>query len=397
MVFGIHDTMRFSERTHDVIDSFIMKLISVSKEEGMISFATGLPDERLFDISGIAEASASLFEDKDEAKNALQYGTVKGILPLRKKIASRCRKEMNFNVNEENIFIVNGSQECFDLAGKMFIDRGDVMISDNPGYLGALQSFSAYGPEIIGVQMNSDGPDSRQLRDALKKDPKLYYSIPNHQNPSGISYSHDKRKEVAEMLSSSDCIMLEDDAYGELGYNGRAGPPVRSMTDNVIFTGSFSKVISPGMRLGWMIVPDEMRDITTKFIESSSLHANTFSQNIMNRYLEMNDLDAYLRRIRNEYKRKSRLMLDLMEDHLSPELSWNEPNGGMFILLRLKEGYDAMELFNSALKKKLVVMPGRPFHISGGENTIRLNFATADDENIKEGVRRLADAYQGLF
>ncbi|MCL2786778.1 MAG: PLP-dependent aminotransferase family protein [Methanomassiliicoccaceae archaeon] len=389
--------MRFSERAADVIDSFIMKLVSVSKEEGMISFATGLPDKRLFDMNGIAKAAAGVFERNEEAMSALQYGIVKGLPQLREKIAARCRKEMRFTADIENIFIVNGSQECFDLIGKMFIDRGDIMVTDNPGYLGALQSYSTYGPRFIGTDLNEDGPDASQLRDALKLDPKLYYSIPNHQNPSGISYSVDRRKEVAELLSGSECMMIEDDAYGELGYDGRVGPPVRSMTENVIFTGSFSKTISPGMRIGWMIVPDGMTDTATKFIESSSLHANTFSQNVMNRYLETTDIDAYLNRIRKEYKRKSRLMLDLLNDHLPSELRWNEPNGGMFIWLRTPEGTDAMQLYEAALRKKLVVMPGRPFHITGGASTIRLNFATAGDEEIKEGVGRLASAYEGLF
>jgi len=389
--------MRFSKRTDDLMDSFIMKLVAVSKEEGMISFATGLPDKRLFDTEGIAKASAAVFENIEDARDALQYSTIKGILPLRKKIAARCRKEMRVNTSEENIFIINGSQECFDLIGKMFIDPRDGMVVDDPGYLGALQSFSLYGPEFIGVTMNEGGPDTEQLRNALKCGPKLYYSIPNHQNPSGFSYSLDKRKEVAELLSSSDCIMVEDDAYGELGYEGRIGPPVRSMTDNVILTGSFSKIISPGMRIGWMIVPDEMEEMAMKCVESSSLHANSFSQNVMDAYLRITDIDAYLRRIRKEYQRKSVLMLDLLKDHLPPELRWNTPNGGMFIWLRTKEGTDAMRLYESALKKKLVLMPGRPFHINGGVNTIRLNFATAGDEEIKEGVRRLASAYRGLF
>jgi len=361
----------------------------------MISFATGLPDHRLFDTEGIAKAAADVL--REDPKEALQYSTVKGILPLRKKIAARCRKEMRFTVSPENIFITNGSQECFDLMGKLFIDREDRMVVDDPGYLGALQSFSLYGPEFVGVPMNEDGPDTKKLADALKLHPKLYYSIPNHQNPSGFSYSADKRKEVAEMIASSDCIMMEDDAYGELGYDGRIGPPVRSMADNVVLSGSFSKIISPGMRIGWMIVPDEMVEMTMKCVESSSLHANSFSQNVMDRFLEDLDMDAYLGRLRKEYKRKSKLMLDLLKDRMPPEVQWNTPSGGMFIWLRTKEGTDAMKLFDSALKKKLVVMPGRPFHINGGMNTIRLNFATAGDEEIKEGVKRLASAYRGLF
>ena len=387
--------MRYSQRTNDVIDSFIMKLISVSKEKGMISFATGLPDGRLFDTEGIAKAAAEVL--RDDPKDVLQYSIVKGIMPLREKIAARCRKEMNVNVSPENIFITNGSQECFDLIGKMFIDKGDGMAVDDPGYLGALQSFSLYGPKFIGVPMNEDGPDTAKLADALSSSPKLYYSIPNHQNPSGFSYSRDKRKEVADMIENSDCIMIEDDAYGELGYKGRVGPPVRSMTGNVILTGSFSKIISPGMRIGWMIVPDGMTEMTMKCVESSSLHANSFSQNVMDRFLDNTDVDAYLSGLRAEYERKCGLMLDLLQDHLPPELEWNTPNGGMFIWLRTKKGTDAMKLFDSALKKKLVVMPGRPFHVNGGENTIRLNFATADDEEIKEGVKRLASAYEGLF
>ena len=389
--------MRYSERTGDIMDSFIMKLIAVSNEPGMISFATGLPDKRLFDTEGLAKAASAVLNDKECARDALQYGTIKGILPLRKKIAARCRKEMNFNVSEENVFITNGSQECFDLVGKMFIDKGDAVAVDDPGYLGALQSFSLYGPKFVGVQMKEGGPDTAKLKDAMNLDPKLYYSIPNHQNPSGFSYSRDKRKEVAEILSSSDCMMLEDDAYGELGYDGRIGPPVRSMCSNVIVTGSFSKTISPGMRMGWMIVPDEMIDVTMKCVESSCLHANTLSQNVMDRFLDSIDLDSYLKRIRSEYKRKRDIMLDLLDDHLPSELEWNRPDGGMFIWLRMKEHDDAMKLYESALKEKLVVMPGRPFHINGGDNTIRLNFATAGEEEIKEGVKRLAKAYEGLF
>jgi 2-aminoadipate transaminase len=387
--------MRFSRRTDDIIDSFIMKLISVSKEEGMISFATGLPDGRLFDIEGIAKAAANVL--RDTPKEALQYNELKGIVPLREKIAARCRKEMNFDVSHENILITNGSQECFDLVGKLFIDSGDGMVVDDPGYLGALQSFSLYGPKFIGVPMNEDGPDTSKLADALKQRPKLYYSIPNHQNPSGFSYSPEKRKEVAEMISSSDCIMVEDDAYGELGYDGRIGPPVRSMADNVILTGSYSKIISPGMRIGWLIVPDEMIEMTMKCIESSSLHANSFSQCVMDRFLGDLDFDKYIEKLRKEYKRKRDLMLDLLNDHLPSELRWNRPSGGMFIWLRTREGTDAMRLFDAALKNKLVVMPGRPFHVNGGVNTIRLNFATAGDEDIKEGVKRLAKAYDGLF
>ena len=377
------------------MESYIMKLIAVANEPGMISFATGLPDRRLFDADGIARAASEVLSENP--KDALQYGVTEGLPALRRKIAERCRKELGFTTSPDNVFITNGSQECFDHLGKLFIDPGDKMIVENPGYLGALQSFSVYAPEFIGIDMDDNGPDLRQTQDALKSSPKLYYAIPNHQNPSGISYSDDVRRAVAEMLTDSECVMIEDDAYGELGFNGRTRRTVRSMNDGVVMTGSYSKIISPGMRVGWMIVPDEITDAVRTSLEASCLHANTFSQSVMNRFLDNNDLSEYLRPIRKEYGRKCRLMLDLLNDSFPDGPSWNEPDGGMFIWFRTPDGSDASKLFESALKHKVVIMPGRPFHVRGGENTIRLNYATASDEELKKGMQRLRNAYNKVF
>ena len=366
-----------------------MSLISVANKPGMISFATGLPDKRLFDVKGLKDAALDVFDEK--GADALQYSITEGSAELRKKIAERCKTKLNFKTSADNVFMTNGSQECFDHLGKIFIDPGDGLIVENPGYLGALQSFSVYSPEFFGVDTKDNGIDMSQLSDNLKRSPKLFYSIPNHQNPSGMTYSREVRKEIAEQIEGSDCVMVEDDAYGELGFKERI-PPVRSLSQNVIFTGSFSKIISPSMRTGWMIVPDEMTDEVRTSLEAACLHANSFSQAVLNRFLEKNDLDAYLRPIRKEYERKCRLMLDLMNDHLPSDLEWNEPDGGMFIWMRTPEGTDAMRLFEASLKRKLVIMPGRPFHVRGGENTIRLNYATASDKEMKEGMEKLAKA-----
>ena len=377
------------------MESYIMKLISVANEPGMISFATGLPDKRLFDIRGIAKAAREVL-DGPGANEALQYGVTEGVPSLRSKIAERCKKELGFSARTENIFITNGSQECFDLFGKLFLERGDGAVVENPGYLGALQSFSTYGPKFIGVDLNDDGPDMTQIENAMAEDPKLYYAIPNYQNPSGMCYSDDSRKQIAELMNDTECVMIEDDAYGEMGFSGKRKRTIRSMNSNVVMTGSFSKIISPGMRMGWVIVPDELILYVKKAMEASCLHANTFSQAVMDRFLENNDLSKYLVPIRQEYQRKCSLMLDLLDDHI-PGGRWNRPEGGMFIWFRTPEGTDAMKLFDAALKEKVVVMPGRPFHVRGGENTIRLNFATASDEEMKEGMRRLARAYSSLF
>lgn len=387
---------KFSKRKDDILESYIMELISVANQPGMISFATGLPDKRLFDTKGLEKAACEVLES-EHGPDALQYGVTEGLYSLRKKIADRCARELNFNTKPENIFLTNGSQECFDHLGKMFLDRGDGMIVENPSYLGALQSYSVYAPHYMGIDLNEDGPDMGELSDALKKKPKLFYGIPNHQNPSGMSYSEGARKEVAELLNDSETLMIEDDAYGELGYDGRAGKAIRSMSENVVFTGSFSKVISPGMRIGWMIVPDWMIPQCKISIESGCLHSGLFAQKVVDRYLDNNDYDAYLKPIRAEYKRKKNLFLDLMSDDLPDTMRWNDPTGGMFIWLRTPDGTDAMRLYEEALKHKLVIMPGHPFHVNGGENTIRLNFATADDEQIKEGMGILAASCRETF
>ncbi len=386
----------FARRTEGVMQSYIMSLIEVARRPGMISFATGLPDRRLFDPKGL-EAAAERVLESGEAADALQYGATAGFMPLREKIADRCNRELGMHVCAEDVFITNGSQECFDHLGKLFLDPGDGIAVENPGYLGALQSFSVYGPEFIPVDMRDGGPDMSQLTDAFARKPKLYYCVPNHQNPSGTSYSADARKQVAEAADAGSTLVLEDDAYGELGYHGRAGKAIASMTQNAVLTGSISKIISPGMRVGWMVVPEWMRESVSTSLEAACLHAGSFSQRVLDAFLEMHDLDAYLKPIRAEYARKCKLFTDLMADGMPDSMSWTVPDGGMFVLLSSPKGTDAEPIFKTSMERGLVVMPGKPFHIRGGANTIRLNFATAGDEEIKKGMDTLCGVCRELF
>ena len=262
----------FASRRDDVMQSYIMSLIEVARRPGMISFATGLPDRRLFDPAGI-EAAAEKVLESGEAADALQYGATAGYMPLREKIADRCNRVMGMSVTAEDVFVTNGSQECFDHLGKLFLDRGDGIAVENPGYLGALQSFSVYAPEFMPVDMEQGGPDMSQLETVFAKAPKLFYCIPNHQNPSGTSYTEDARRAVAELADEGSTLVVEDDAYGELGYRGRAGRTIASMTGNAVLTGSVSKIISPGMRVGWMVVPEWMREAVSTSLEAACLHA----------------------------------------------------------------------------------------------------------------------------
>ena len=282
--------------------------------------------------------------------------------------------------------------------GKMFLEHGDVMAVENPGYLGAIQSYSAYDPDFRGVDVGPDGADLDQLAAAVSDGAKLFYSIPNHQNPSGASYSEDVRKGVADIIRGSGCMLIEDDAYGELGYDGRVGRTMKSMApEDTVLTGSFSKTISPGMRVGWMVVPDWMVAKAGRSLEACCLQSNTFCQRIIDRFLQENDYDAYLDRLRAGYARKKRVFLDAMEDNLPDTVSWNDPQGGMFVWLKTPEGTDAMRLYERLLEGKLVVMPGGPFHVRGGRNTIRLNFATPTDEQIEAGMKVLGRTCRELY
>ena len=386
----------FSKLASGTMDSFIMSLVDVAARPGMISFSTGLPDNSLFDIEGLAKASDEVL--REMRGDALQYDSATGYIPLRKRIAERCRKELGFDATYEDVIMTNGSQECFDLLARLFLDPGDRMAVENPGYLGAIQSFSAYAPEFIGIDVGPAGADADQLARAVESGAKLFYSIPNHQNPSGNSYSESVRRSVADIVRGSRCLLIEDDAYGELGYAGRAGRTMKSMApEDTVLTGSFSKTISPGMRIGWMVVPEWMRAQAGRSLEAMSLQSGTLCQKIVDRFLQEHDYDEYLRGLRRSYSKKKDFFLDIMEDELPDCMEWNNPKGGMFVWLTSPEGTDAMRIFNAALDRKLVVMPGKPFHVRGGENTLRLNFATPTEDQIRAGMKALGDACRDVL
>ena len=386
---------QLSKASAATMDSFIMGLVEVAARPGMISFATGLPDNSLFDTDAVSKAMAEVMSD--DPCGALQYDTPTGYIPLRERIAERCRRELGFEVSWEDVLMTSGSQSCFDMLGKLFLDPGDRMAVENPGYLGALQAYSAYAPEFVGLDMDEDGVDTDQLRAAVSDGAKLFYSIPNHQNPSGVSYSDPVRREVADIIRDSGCLLIEDDAYGELGYAGRVGRTMKSMApEDTVLTGSFSKTISPGMRVGWMVVPEWLRKTAGRTLEATCLQSNTFCQRVVDRFLADNDYDRYLAGLRKGYLEKKRVFLDAMEDSLPDTMRWNDPQGGMFVWLRTPNGTDAMRLYEKALEGRLVVMPGHPFHVRGGENTIRLNYATPTEEQIQDGMRVLGSACREL-
>lgn len=388
---------RFAGRMHCAPPSFLGKLFAVSSDPRIISFAGGLPSSAFIDVEGLADASRRVFEE--EGREALQYSTTDGYLPLREFISRRYRHRLGLDIPASEIQVVNGSQQCLDLVAKIFLDRGDPVAMERPGYLGAIEAFSLYEPSFYDVVFGAEGPDidefSRVIREVR---PKFFYGIPNSQNPSGQTYSAERRKAVAEVLEGSETVFYEDDAFGELFFDGRPRKPVKALApDCCILSGSFSKVIAPGMRIGWICAPKEILAQFNCAKQAADLHSNFLCQKVLSRYLETCDLDDHVRRISAVYGQNCRLMCDLLDDLFSPGMYHTEPEGGMFLLATLPKGLDSMKVFEEGLKGGVAVLPGTPFYVSGGgDSTIRLNFSSMDGERIREGMERLARVIRAL-
>jgi 2-aminoadipate transaminase len=380
----------FATRLSRAPESFLDELFRVSADPSIISFAGGLPSTALIDTKGIARATESVLED--DACAALQYTTTDGYLPLREYIAERYRTRLGIRATAEEIQIVNGSQQCLDLFAKIFLNPGDHVGIERPGYLGAIEAFSLYEPFISAVPLKIDGLDLTRFETVMKKEQlKFFYGIPNSQNPSGGTYSQENRKAVAKILESTGTIFYEDDAFGELFFDGKPRLPVKKyLPDQTVISGSFSKIIAPGMRIGWMYAPKEILKQFNIAKQAADLHTNFFCQKILLRYLTTHNLDDHIKNVVSVYQKNCRQMSDLLDD-LLPDLVHTHPEGGMFLMATLPAGITSRRVFDEGIKNKVAVLPGLPFYIDGGgDDTIRMNFSAASEEQIAEGMHRLA-------
>ncbi|WFN37657.1 PLP-dependent aminotransferase family protein [Methanomicrobium antiquum] len=384
----------FSKRIQKTPKSFIREILKVTQQPEVISFAGGLPNPSLIDTEGILEAAETVI--KEDGRNALQYSNTEGYLPLREYIAERYRKRYGLLISSDEILITNGSQQCLDLLGKILIDKDDAVLIERPGYLGAIQAFSLYEPEFFSVGLFEDGPDTNELQNIVSEEnPKIFYGIPNSQNPSGITYSREKREEIGEILSDTDTLFIEDDAYGELNFTDEIFEPVKKyLPDLGVMTGSFSKIISPGMRLGWICAPTEIIDKISTAKQASDLHSNYLSQRIITQYLQTNDIDIHIQKIRSEYSNRCSFMTRLMDEMFPAEIGHTSPKGGMFIWLTLPQNISSQKLFEKAMEKNVAILPGYPFYVNGGgDNTVRINFSNSDEDDIRKGIEVLSDIF----
>jgi 2-aminoadipate transaminase len=385
----------FAKRMEQVHRSFIREILKVTDDPEIISFAGGLPNPKCFPVTAVAAAAAEVFTES--GPNAMQYSTTEGFLPLREWIAARYRKRFGMTVDPEEIMITNGSQQGLDLIGKVFLDEGDPVLLEKPAYLGAIQAFSVFQPEFLTVTLEDDGADLDQLQQCLTDGhPKLFYTVANFQNPSGITYSPEKRAGVARLLQNCPTVLVEDDPYSELRFLGEGTKPIRSYCkQRAILLGSFSKIVAPGLRMGWIYAPREIMEKLITVKQGADLHSNYLTQRILQQFLQDNDLERHIAMIQATYKKQRDLMVRMLEEYCPAEVKFTRPEGGMFLWVTLPERVSALELLDETIKEKVAFVPGNAFYTDGsGANTMRLNFSNSDEAKIEKGIKILGKAIE---
>ncbi len=387
----------FSDRITDVPKSFIREILKVTIDSSIISFAGGLPNRRFFPVRGLQKAANDVFDQSGD--DILQYANSEGYLGLRQFIADRYQKQEGLDIPVEDILITTGSQQGLDLLGKTFLNEGDDLIIEEPGYLGAIQAFSMYRPRFHPVSVSEGGMNTTALGQILnERKPKLLYTVTNFQNPSGISYSDENRKIVADLVRPTSCLIIQDDPYADLRFSGtRKISFKRILPNNTVLLGSFSKTVAPALRLGWLVAPPPIMDKVVIAKQAADLHTDYLAQRILYRYLCDNDLDAHIATIIHQYGKQKTAMINAIKDYFPAGVQYTNPEGGMFLWVTLPDGMSSMALFDAAIKQKVAFVPGTPFYVDRKDsNTLRLNFSCSDEATIAEGIKRLGASIREL-
>jgi len=376
--------------------SAIRELLKLTEELEIISFAGGLPGPEVFPAKDFRSACMHVLEE--HGPEALQYGTTEGFTPLRQMIA-RHAKRYGITAEPENILITCGSQQALDLIGKVFIDPGDEIVVERPTYLGALQAWNAYEANYHAVPMDADGIKMDELEQALAAGGKFVYVMPNFQNPTGVTLSLERRKKLVDLTSRYRVPLVEDDPYGQLRYEGKHLPPLFALNGlDVIYLSTFSKILSPGLRLGWIVAPSEIIRRLVQAKQGTDLHTSTLIQLVVYEVAHGGFLDRQVRSIRVVYRERRDAMVSAMKKYFPSGVTWTEPHGGLFLWVTLPESFDSAEVLREALKEKVAFVPGTSFYPDGsGANTMRLNFSYSKATIIEEGIRRLGKVLRAMM
>jgi 2-aminoadipate transaminase len=375
---------QFSERAQQLQSSAIREILKITQRPEIISFAGGLPSPLTFPVERMKEAYDKVL--LENGKVALQYGPTDGYAPLREWIANYLSTEGS-KILPEQILMVSGSQQALDLLGKVLIDEGSRVLVETPSYLGALQAFSVYRPEFVSVDTDEHGLVPSSI-ESVAKGARLLYSLPNFQNPTGRTLSIERRLELVETCARLGLPLIEDDPYGALSYKGEPMPKMIAMNpDGVIYMGSFSKVLTPGIRLGYVCAPLPLVRRLELAKQAADLHTAQLTQMVVHEVVKDGFLDRHIPTIRTLYGNQCQAMLDAMTEHFPEGVSWTRPEGGMFIWVTLPKHIDAMKLLDQALAARVAFVPGAPFYANEPQtNTLRLSFVTVPPERIREGV-----------
>jgi len=383
-----------ARRTERMKSSIIRELLKYTMQPDMISFAGGMPAPELFPVRDFQEACRWILEH--DAERALQYGPTEGHAPLKDYlIESMARYELP--AKRENILFTNGSQQALDLLGRILIDPGDKIIAGRPTYLGAIQAWDVYDPEYITVPLDDDGMRMDELERALVANPgvKFIYVLPNFHNPAGTTIPLERRYKLVELAARHGCLIIEDDPYGQLRFEGEDICPIFAMhKENTLYLSTFSKTLSPGLRLGWIVGPEKIIARLVQAKQGCDLHSSSLIQFLAHDICSRGLVRAHVRQIRQVYRERRDVMLRCMEESFPKGVTWTRPQGGLFLWVRMPEGVDAEDVLKLALEEKVAFVPGRAFYPGGndGHCCMRLNFSYCKPEIIEEGIKRLGRA-----
>ena len=385
----------FSNKLASLKPSAIREIFKSLSDPSIISLAAGNPAPESFPIEELARISADIFENSPVT--ALQYGMTEGYPPLREAVADRLKNKFSIGRDFDTTVIVTGGQQGLELTCKAFCNEGDTVICENPTFIGALNAFRSNGANTVGVELEDDGINVEKLEETIKntKNVKLLYLIPTFQNPAGITTSLEKRKMIYEIAKKYQIVIIEDNPYGELRFAGEEIPTIKSMDTEglVVYCGSFSKILSAGMRVGFMCAPSEIvsKAVVAKQVED--VHTNMFFQMLCHRYITECDLDKHIEGIRAIYRRKCTLMLESLEKYMPDCVKFTRPEGGLFIWCTLPDGIDLSEFVKASIANKVAVVPGTAFNCDteAPSNAFRLNYSTPSEEQIVNGVKLLGE------
>ncbi len=384
---------KFSDRVSNLKPSAIREIFKYAADPEVISLSAGNPSPDAFPTKAIEEISAEVL--KNNPVSVLQYSVTEGYAPLRKNLMDYMKSEHNTGSDNDDILITTGAQQIMDLCTKALVNEGEVIICEAPSFIGSLNTFRSYNAKLVGVEVESDGMNMEQLEKALKENPntKLIYTIPNFQNPSGVTMSLEKRQKLYALAKQYGVLIIEDNPYGDLRYSGEYVPNIKSFdTDGiVIYAGSFSKVISPGMRVAYTICPKPIFQKLVVCKQGNDVHTNAWSQYVCNEFITKYDFNAHLEILRKLYTKKAEFCMDLLDKYCAPAITYNRIDGGLFIWCDLDSSIDMPAFCKEAVLNKVCVVPGNAFLTDENDkcNSFRINFSTPTDEQLEKGIKIL--------